>query len=79
MSSAKPMSGKEVQGYRTLSDADISMMNSLKAASRNFLSELELVSANSEYDRRWIAIAKTQMQQACMAACRAVSRPDDDC
>ncbi|HHZ9884150.1 TPA: DUF7681 family protein [Klebsiella pneumoniae] len=27
---------------------------------------------------RWLAIARTDMQTACMAACRAVARPDAD-
>ena len=28
---------------------------------------------------RWIAIARTEMQKACMFGCRAVARPADDC
>lgn len=28
---------------------------------------------------RWLAIARTDLQTACMAACRAVAKPDSDC
>lgn len=77
--SAEPMTGKEVAGYRKLSDREIAAMNRLKAISREFLAELEAAGINPDHDRRWLAIAKTDMQTACMAACRAIARPDDDC
>lgn len=79
MSEAKPQDGSTVKGYRTLTETEIGAMNDLKAISRKFLAEIEMLSTNSEYDRRWLAIAKTDMQTACMAACRAVARPDADC
>ncbi|AMA03914.1 hypothetical protein ACJ69_23045 [Enterobacter asburiae] len=79
MSEAKPQDGSTVKGYRSLTETEIGAMNDLKAISRNFLAEIEMLSTNSEYDRRWLAIAKTDMQTACMAACRAVARPDADC
>ncbi|WP_456319130.1 Acb2/Tad1 domain-containing protein [Herbiconiux daphne] len=28
---------------------------------------------------RWLAIARTDMQTACMAACRAVANPSEAC
>ena len=78
MNSAKPMTGAEVKGYRTLSEKDIADMNSIKALSRQFLSHIERLKSDGA-DGRWLAIARTDMQTACMAACRAVDRPDDDC
>lgn len=78
MSEAKPQDGSKVKGYRTLSEQDIADMNSLKALSRQFVSHLERL-RNDGADPRWLQIAKTQMQTACMAACRAVAQPDGDC
>ncbi|UYM55428.1 hypothetical protein [Leclercia adecarboxylata] len=78
MSEAKPQDGSTVKGYRSLSDQEISAMNDLKKISGRFLAELEFL-MDTEADKRWLAIAKTDMQTACMAACRAVARPDADC
>ncbi|WP_313824021.1 hypothetical protein [Leclercia sp.] len=78
MSQAAPMTGKEVKGYRTLTEKDIANMNRLKEISRQFLAQLEFLN-DGENDPRWLAIARTDMQTACMAACRAVARPDADC
>lgn len=82
MSEAKPQDGSTVKGYRTLAPADIEMMNEIKAASRAFLKNLDFLKFAHEGDpqvMRWLAIARTDMQTACMAACRAVARPDEDC
>ena len=77
--SAPPHDGTNVTGYRTLTNAEILAMNQLKQASRAFLAELEAVATHlPEADRRWLAIARTDMQTACMAACRAVTRPSED-
>lgn len=78
MSEAKPQDGSTVTGYRTLTATDTQRMNQLKAISREFcnaITELHAEGANP----RWLAIAKTDMQRACMMACRAVAKPDDDC
>lgn len=78
MSEAKPQDSSTVKGYRTLTDKEIANMNRLKEISRQFLAQLEFLD-DGENDRRWLAIARTDMQTACMAACRAVARPDADC
>lgn len=78
MNEAKPQDGSTVKGYRTLTPGDIEVMNRLKDVSRHFLSLLE-TSKETGADPRWLAMAKTQMQQACMFGCRAVAQPDDDC
>ena len=78
MSQATPMTGKEVKGYRTLTEKEIANMNRLKEISRQFLAQLEFLN-DGENDPHWLAIARTDMQTACMAACRAVARPDADC
>jgi len=80
MSEAKPQDGSTVKYGRDLSTAEKQAMNRLKDASRAFLAELDhLGRLLPDIDRRWAAIARTDMQTACMAACRAVARPDADC
>lgn len=93
MSEAKPQDGSTVKGYRALGPKEIGDMNELKQASREFCALIEkqkawetdeLVmtgnhSAEAHEARRCLAIARTKMQEACMWACRAVTRPDADC
>jgi hypothetical protein len=86
MSEAKPQDGSTVKGYRTLTPADIEMMNEVKAVSREFLKKLDFLKFVHESEPepdpqtlRWLSIARTDMQTACMAACRAIARPDADC
>jgi hypothetical protein len=80
MSEAKPQDGSTVKYGRDLSVVEKQAMNRLKDASRAFLAELDHIGRLlPDIDRRWAAIARTDMQTACMAACRAVSRPDADC
>ncbi|MTC33444.1 hypothetical protein GKR67_02225 [Providencia alcalifaciens] len=79
MNEAKPQDGSKVQGYKKLSDGDIGNMNKLKGISRQFIAQLDTLSVDNSVDHRWLSIAKTEMQKACMSACRAVAKPDDDC
>ena len=93
MSEAKPQDGTTVKGYRTLGPKEISDMNELKQATREFnvllekqkawvADELAMTgnnSAEAHEASRCLAIARTKMQEACMWACRAVARPDSDC
>lgn len=75
---AQPMTGADIKGYRTLSEGDKQQMNHLKDVSRHFINLLE-TAKESGADPRWIARARTAMQDACMFGCRAVAKPDDDC
>lgn len=94
MSEATPQDGSTVKGYRTLTADDVAQMNGLKEISRDFCEKLDIerthislavVDASSEESiqrdaaLRGLAISRTKMQEACMWACRAVARPDDDC
>lgn len=86
MNEAKPYDGSTFKGYRTLTQADIEMINEVKDASRAFLKKLDFIEFVQEsaqeadpHTLRWLAVARTDMQTACMAACRAIARPDDDC
>lgn len=87
MSEAKPQDGSTIKGYRTLSYGEIGKMNQFKELSRQFIALLQqhgmdMGAPNSTecWDaHEWLREAHKDMQRACMAACRAVARPDSDC
>lgn len=72
---AKPQDGSTVTGYRQLTQEDIEAMNMIKHLSSQFLKFINRLEGT---DKRWIAMAKTDMQTACMKACRAVTQPSDE-
>lgn len=91
MSEAKPQDGSTIKGYRTLSYGEIGKMNQFKELSRQFIAllqqhgmdvsgDLSLHNTPEGWDaQEWLREAHKDMQRACMAACRAVARPDSDC
>ncbi|MFK3932209.1 hypothetical protein ACI2JB_01250 [Pantoea agglomerans] len=91
MSEAKPQDGSTVKGYRTLSFGEIGKMNQFKELSRQFIALLmehrndmqtdpALQNSQESWEvHEWLREAHKDMQRACMAACRAVARPDSDC
>lgn len=46
--------------------------------SKQFIDKLNKLKVGGKNDGRWLAIAKTDMQAACMAACRSVAQPSDE-
>lgn len=90
MSEAKPQDGSTIKGYRTLSYGEIGKMNQLKDLSRQFITLLQQHAMDLHADpslrntqecwdaNEWLREAHKDMQRACMAACRAVARPDSN-
>lgn len=72
---------KKITGYRDLSQAEIDLMNEIKAAGNQFEGLIARMRAqgdpteNTVLDHRWISIAQTHFQQGLMALTRAVARP----
>lgn len=72
---------EKITGYRTLTAGEIDIMNEIKAKAEEVAAifvRLETASAlpgGVEPDKRWLAIARTDMQKAFMAMARAVARP----
>lgn len=85
MSEAKPQDGSTVTGYRTLSFGEVGKMNQFKELSREFIKLLrehagDIPPGQDNWDAmEWVRQAEFDMKRACMAACRSVARPDDDC
>ena len=66
---------KKITGYRDLSQEEIDAMNKSKALASqvgDFIQELE---KNGYVDKRWLAIAKTDLQKAFMAITRSIAKP----
>jgi hypothetical protein len=80
---------RQISGYGELEQEAIDAMNELKAHESqiiNYLASLARVhkqhlhapdGMTNAYDGRWLAIAKTHIQQGFMAANRAVARPEE--
>jgi hypothetical protein len=65
----------KITGYRELSVDEIASINDVKNLAIDVDTLLENLWGHPTYDQRWLAIAKTQLQQGFMAAIRAVARP----
>ena len=64
-----------VTGYRQLTPEECVLMNEAKAAVNAYGAVLDKLDAHPDTDKRWLAIARTDAQTSCMAACRAITRP----
>lgn len=66
---------RKITGYRELSQDEINAMNKSKELANqvgDFIDELE---KNGYVDKRWLAIAKTDLQKAFMALTRSIAKP----
>ena len=66
---------RKITGYRELSQDEINAMNKSKELASqvgDFIDELE---KNGYVDKRWLAIAKTDLQKAFMSLTRSVAKP----
>lgn len=70
--------GLPVTGYApTQSAENVKAVNLLKSAERTYAEAWRQVSALPNVDKRWMAVAKTHIQEGTMAASRAVFQPED--
>ncbi|BFN00343.1 hypothetical protein LAJ61_10565 [Moraxella osloensis] len=67
---------KKIKGYRELTQAEIDLMNEVKAKGVE-LGELveKLINADG-LDKRWISIGKTDLQTGLMALVRGIAQPE---
>ena len=66
---------KHIKGYRDLSPEEIDMMNEGKAIANAVGEWIERLQSHDETDKRWVAVAKTDLQKGFMAAIRSVAKP----
>lgn len=66
---------RKITGYRDLSQAEIDLMNLVKAEGDRLDHLIGTVEATDNVDQRWVSIGRTQLQLGIMALLRAVARP----
>jgi hypothetical protein len=67
---------RKISGYRELNQQEIDGMNSVKALEKDALYLMAQLGELPNVDQRRLAVARTNIEQACMWAVKAVSRPD---
>lgn len=64
-----------ISGYKPQSQETIDLVNANKQEEEFILRELDKAGLNSEIDKRWLAIARTHIEQGFMAFNRAIFKP----
>jgi hypothetical protein len=65
-----------VSGYTQQSATNVQLVNEHKQLEEDLLQRLEMLATHvNDFDKRWIAIAKTHIEQGFMAMNRAVFKP----
>ena len=67
---------RQIKGYRELDQAEIDLMNKIKAMGPQLAEVVSLLENLESTDKRWVAIGKTDLQKGLMALTRAVAKPD---
>lgn len=68
-------SGLPVSGYVKQSNDNVAMVNANKRREERILREMDAMQSMPGIDKRWLAIARTQMEQAFMALNRSIFVP----
>lgn len=66
---------QKIKGYRDLSEEEIALMNDAKSKAEDIGKLIEVLGEKQSIDKRWLAIAKTQLQQGFMALVRSIAQP----
>lgn len=66
---------RKITGYRELTQDEIDMMNCLKETGVQLEKIVKLLLDDPNYDKRWVNIGATHLQQGLMALTRSVARP----
>ena len=65
----------QVHGYRNQTGENIRLVNENKLAEERLLRLIEQLESDGIADRRWLAIARTHIEQGYMALNRAIFKP----
>jgi hypothetical protein len=66
---------KQIKGYRDLSQAEIDMMNEVKAKGEELGNLVVRLRQMPEMDQRWVSIGATDLQTGVMALVRSIAKP----
>ena len=67
---------RKIKGYRELSQAEIDVMNEIKAKGVELGELVEKLRQAPDLDQRWVSIGATDLQTGLMALTRAVAKPE---
>ncbi|MFG7180685.1 hypothetical protein ACGYQ5_14250 [Burkholderia pseudomallei] len=70
---------RKITGYRELDEHEIALVNKIKATGNDLAEIIDAMMGDAQYDQRCVAIARTEMQTACMWLIRAVTKPTTFC
>jgi len=65
----------EIIGYRTLSEEEIEVINEIKRAGTAIKELVDSVNELDGCDKRWAAIARTDLQKGFMSLVRSIAKP----
>ena len=65
-----------IKGYKELTAEQIDAINHMKDFEAEALSGLKTLSEMEGIDRRWLSIARTNIEQGYMAAIRSITKPN---
>ena len=71
----KTHDGLPVAGYRKQSDKNVMLVNGNKTMEEALLRTIDMLAEDGEVDGRWLAIARTNIEQGFMALNRSIFRP----
>ena len=64
-----------VSGYTSQSDDKVLTINENKQLEETILKRLDALQAEPDFDKRWLAIGRTHVEEAFMAINRAIFKP----
>ena len=67
---------KQIKGYRDLAAEEIALMNDAKSKAMDVGKLIEVLNEIPDIDKRWLAIAKTDLQKGFMSLVRSIARPE---
>ncbi len=68
--------GLPVEGYKPQSQSNVDLVNHNKRLEEKVLRQLDQLALIDYVDKRWLAIGKTQLEQAFMAINRSIFKTD---
>ena len=66
---------KLIKGYRELNLQEISGMNTAKSLGNKLQELIAELEASEDTDKRWLSIAKTDLQTGIMSLVRSIAKP----
>ena len=78
MSSETTYHPPPIQGYHSLTQATVDLINTVKRAEQTVLEIVRNLADDADVDPRWLAIGRTDLEKGFMAVTRSIARPNGD-